>query len=260
MPQLRSTIPTKAEYDALPEAVKGFYVEKDGKFLLDADFEDVSGLKSALDKERTGRSTLEKTLKELRTQLGDADPAKARDALAKLQEMEDQNLISQGKVEELLKSRTERLVQDYEGKLKGTTEKLTATERRLAELVIDNELRKVAVVKKVQETAVEDFLERGRKVYRMVDGKAVPMRGDDVIFGKKPNEPMSMDEWADTLAPVAPHLFHGSSGGGATNHGGAPGGKARFTVTREEARNSAVVRERREAAQKAGTDLVYLDE
>lgn len=254
MPQLKTTIPTKAEFDALPDAVKGFYVEKDGKFLLDADFEDVGGLKSALDKERTGRSTLEKALKDLRTQLGDADPAKAREALAKLQEMEDQNLISQGKVEELLKSRTERLVQDYEGKLKGTSEKLTAAERRLAELVIDNELRKVATAKKVRETAVEDFLERGRKVYRMVDGKAVPMKGDDIVFGKKPNEPMSMDEWADAIVPTAPHLFEGSNGSGAQNDA-KPGPAGAHSISAEDAKDRSKYLQAREAAAKAGTEL-----
>lgn len=250
---------TKAEFDALSDAVKAFYLEKDGTYLLDADIEDVGGLKSALDKERTNRSTLEKTLADIRKQLGDTDPAKAREALAKLQELEDKKLIDEGKVEELLRSRTERLVKDYDAKLAANSEKLTAAEKRLAELVIDNELRSVGAGKKVRAEAMEDFLERGRKVYRLVDGKAVPMKGDQVVFGKKPNEPMSMDEWADSISPLAPHLFEGSSGGGASNNGGGNSGGRSHVITREQARDRAAYKQAADAAEKAGVVLQVVD-
>ena len=43
--------------DEVPEALRAFYVERDGKFVLDADgVEDVTGLKSALEKERGDRA------------------------------------------------------------------------------------------------------------------------------------------------------------------------------------------------------------
>lgn len=259
MPQLKTTLATKAELDALPEAVRGLYIEKDGKFVLDADFEDVGGLKTALEKERSNRSTLEKTLADIRKQLGDADPAKARDALKKLQELEDKQLIDQGKVEELLKARTERLVTDYDGKLKERDDALNAANKRLAELVIDNELRAVATAKKVRASAVEDFLERGRKVYRLKDGKAVPMRGDDVIFGKKPNEPMGMDEWADSITTTAPHLFEGSGGGGAANTGGGGGHSGPHTISAADARDRAKYTAAKDAATKAGQPLTIVE-
>jgi hypothetical protein len=256
MPALKSKIENKADFDALPDALRGFYLETNGTYRLDADFEDVGGLKSALEKERTSRSTLEKTLGDLKRQLGDADPAKAREAVKKLQELEDQKLISEGKLEEILKSRTERIVADYDGKIRERDEKLTAAEKRLEELVIDNELRKIAATKKVRDTAVDDFVERGRKVYRLKDGKAVPMKGEDVIFGKKPNEPMGMDEWADSLAPTAPHLFAESSGGGASNHGAGGGsGKGPHTITAEQAKDYSAYKQASEAAAKAGAQL-----
>lgn len=258
MPQLKTTL-TKPEVDALPEALRGFYIEKNGMFVLDADFEDVGGLKSALEKERTNRSTLEKTLSDLKKQLGDADPAKAREALKKLQDLEDQKLISEGKLEEILKSRTERIVADYDGKIRERDEKLTAAEKRLEELVIDNELRKVAAAKKVRDTAVDDFVERGRKVYRLKDGKAVPMKGDEIVFGKKPNEPMGMDEWADSLTPTAPHLFEGSSGGGANNGAGGGGPKGPFTISTADAKDRSKYLAANEAAKKAGQTLTIVD-
>lgn len=258
MAKLKTKI-TKAEFEALPEATRELYIEQNGTFVLDADFEDVSGLKSALDKERTTRGTLEKTLSELKKQLGDTDPAKAREALAKLQELEDKKLIDEGKVEELLRSRTERLVKDFEQKLADRDGKLTAAEKRLAELVIDNELRAVGASKKVRAEAMEDFLERGRKVYRLVDGKAVPMQGDQVVFGKKPNEPMSMDEWADSLTPKAPHLFEGSSGGGANNSGGGGGPRGPHTISKEDAKDRHKYAAASAAAAKAGQSLEIVE-
>ncbi|MGA2263471.1 MAG: hypothetical protein ABSH28_18805 [Acidobacteriota bacterium] len=53
---------SKEEYDGLEEAVKKLYVEKDGEFTLDAEVEDVSGLKSALDKERSNVKKLKSDL------------------------------------------------------------------------------------------------------------------------------------------------------------------------------------------------------
>ena len=50
--------------DGLDEGTKGLYAEKDGKYRLDVEgIEDTSGLKSALEKERTARRELEKRAK-----------------------------------------------------------------------------------------------------------------------------------------------------------------------------------------------------
>lgn len=260
MPQLKTTLATKAELDALPEALRGLYVERDGKFLLDADFEDVGGLKSALEKERTTRANTEKALADIRKALGDTDPVKARDALKKLQDLEEKGLIDQGKFEELLRARTERLAADYDAKLKERDDKLTAAEKRLAELVIDNELRAVATTKKVRASAVDDFLRRGREVYKLKDGKAVPLAADgSVVFGKKANEPMSMEEWADSITGSAAHLFEGSSGGGASNSGGSGGAGGPHTISAADARDRSKYQAAKDAATKAGQTLTIVE-
>ena len=50
--------------DGLDDGVKSLYAEKDGKYRLDVEgIEDTSGLKSALEKERTARRELEKRAK-----------------------------------------------------------------------------------------------------------------------------------------------------------------------------------------------------
>lgn len=259
MPQLKIALASKAEVDALPEALRGLYIEKDGKFVLDADVEDVGGLKSALGKERTSRETLEKTLADLRKALGDADPVKAREAYDTLLKLDDGKLLSEGKHEEWLTARTKRMREDFEGKLKETGDKLTTAEKRLAELVIDNELRAVASTKKVRDTAVDDFLERGRKVYKLVDGKAVPHKADGTVEYGKDGKAMSMAEWADGIVTAAPHLFEGSSGGGAQNGGAGGRGGGAHTITREQARDRTAYKAASDAAAKAGAQLQVVD-
>lgn len=80
-------IVTKLEDE--PEALREHYAEKDGKFVLSVDpvdgfaLEDVSGLKSALGAERTERERLQTQVVKFK----DIDPDKAREALAKLEEL-----------------------------------------------------------------------------------------------------------------------------------------------------------------------------
>jgi hypothetical protein len=75
--------------DLVPEDARGFYKEADGKFILDVEsvdgfaLEDVSGLKNTLGKEMTLRKKLEKDVIKFK----DIDPDKARDALARLEEL-----------------------------------------------------------------------------------------------------------------------------------------------------------------------------
>ncbi len=75
--------------DAAPEALRDAYVERDGKFFLNVvskegfALEDVSGLKTALGKERTRADNLEKTSAKFK----DIDPDKARAALTELEEL-----------------------------------------------------------------------------------------------------------------------------------------------------------------------------
>lgn len=84
----------KAIIDKLDDVAEGFrseYVEKDGKFYLDVtavdgfELDNVASLKTALGRERTAKSELEKQVIKFK----DLDPDRAREALAKLEEFEN---------------------------------------------------------------------------------------------------------------------------------------------------------------------------
>lgn len=73
------------------------------------------------------------------------------------------------------------------------------------------------------EHALDDFLERGTKVFHYEDGRVVA-KGEDgapLYNPDKPSEPLSPAAWAAGLADKAPHLFKSNSGGGAGGGGGS---------------------------------------
>lgn len=124
--------------DDAPEAVRSEYEERDGKFYLSVEpvggyaLEDVTGLKTALGKERTTREQLEKTVVKFK----DLDPDRARTALAELEELKkldptaEADKIANTKFEaaksQLLEKHGQEIGQRDEriGKLTGSVDKL----------------------------------------------------------------------------------------------------------------------------------------
>ena len=99
-------------------SLHGLYEQKDGKYHLKLDGDVVP--KSKLAEFRDNNISLNdemKTLKEQLANFSDIDPAKAKEAMQKLQDMQDKKLIDSGQIDELLKARTERMQADFDGKI-----------------------------------------------------------------------------------------------------------------------------------------------
>jgi hypothetical protein len=263
---LKTIIETKSDLDALPEPVRQFYAEKDGKYILETD-QDVSGLRSALDKERTTAQNLDKEIKKLKSQVekyNGVDPDKAREALQKISQLEEKQLIDAGKIDEVVEQRVAAMKTDYEGKISAYDRSLKEKEQeaqnlnaQLSTLLIDGAITEAAIAAGVKKSAIPDVILRGRQIYKLQDGKPVPMHGDEIIYGKNPREPMPIAEWVGTLAKDADHLFEGSGGGGAqnkTNQNTNSG--STVTISREQARDPQAYKAARDAAEKAGKQLV----
>lgn len=205
------------DINAVPEALRGFYTEQDGKFTLTVD-----GLvpKTKLDEFRQNNINLAQERDALKQQFDGIDPKTARELLAKAQAEKDKILIDAGKVDELLAQRVDAMRKDFETQLSGETNKGKKLQAQLESLLIDGAIRDAAVRAGVRASAIEDVLLRGRTVFKLVDGKAVPMQGDQPIFGKT-GDAMGMDEWVSGLATNATHLFEPNRGGGAA--GGSSG-------------------------------------
>lgn len=201
--------------NAVPVAMHEFYVEQDGKFALA-----VEGLvpKEKLDEFRENNIKIIKERDELRQKFDGIDPQIARELITKVQKEKDKKLVEAGQIEELVAQRVEAMRADYEAKLQGENTKSLGLQTKLESLLIDGALRDAASRAGVRASAVEDVLLRGRALFKLQDGKALPVQGDDVLYGKT-GEPVTMDEWLGSLTSHAPHLFEANKGAGAT--GGA---------------------------------------
>lgn len=216
--------------DGIDEAHKGLYEKgEDGKYHLSVEgVEDVSGLKSALQKERDAV----KELKAKYAKYDGIDPTKAQEALEKLREIEEKErlirekeLIDKGELEKVIENRTKLMQQDHNEQIKKLTERaenaekgLEATKMQLATAVIERGIADaVGEVGQARKGAMIDIIQRGRSTWTLDDnGKPVALNADGTtIYGKDGKAPISMKEWAENLLEQAPHLFEESKGGGA---------------------------------------------
>lgn len=209
--------------DKIPEALKNEYIKgEDGKFRLNVTgVEDVSGLKSALQKERDAV----KELKAKYAAYDGIDPAKAQEALEKLRKIEEQELLSKGELEKVVENRTALMKQDHAEQVKKLTERAEKAETDaanvktlLASALIENGIADaIAEVGQPRKGAMIDIIQRAKQSWKLDEsGKPVALNSDGTtVYGKDGKAPISMKEWAENLLEQAPHLFEESRGGGA---------------------------------------------
>ena len=202
--------------DSIPEAHRSFYIaDGAGKFKLDAEgIEDVSGLKSALEKERIERRDAKAALEKYK----DIDPVKYQAMLEQQRAIDEKKLIEAGKVDELVENRVQSMKEKYENDIKSLSTEGATLKGRLEKLLIDTEVQREAV-SSIVPTAMDDVVMRARAVFKIVDGHAVPMRDEKIVYGEDGVTPITVKEWLAGLAKAAPHLFKQSQGGGAGNGG-----------------------------------------
>jgi len=249
--------------DGLPEGVAGLYTEASNGtgFQLNVDGlpgDPSDGLKSALDKERSARREADRTVAQLNKQFEGLDAEAARDALLKINELESQDLLGEGKFDEAVAKRTERMKAEYESQVGELTGKVKGLTGQLEEVLIDNAIRTAATESGVLSSAVEDAILAGQRVFKLVDGKPTPVNADgQVVFGKDGSSPMSITEWIGERKSDKPHWYGDSSGGGASDSAGAENGAV--TITREQAKDVALYRAAKEKAAEQGVPFRVTD-
>ena len=220
--------------DEIPEELRQFYVEAEDGFVLDADD---SELKGKVNEFRSNNRELYKENEKLKQQMEkfkDVDPEKYQEALKaqeKLEEMNEKNLLDEGKFEEAIQQRTERMRQDYEGRLQAMQEKVEALngerdnfKNRLTETVVDSTIQQaVSNVASPRKGAMQDILSRARQLWTVdEEGNPVPLEGGKVKYGTDGDGPMTPEEWAQLQLEQAPYLFESNEGGGGHGNEGVP--------------------------------------
>lgn len=163
---------------------------------------------------------------------GDLD--QAAELLKKFGSDEELKLFKEGKVDDLVKKRTDQMIKRHQQDVEAWQQKLAQREQRekmlmqrLQSATVDRELAEAAAKAGVHKTAIADVLARGRGVFQLEeqgeDLRIVPKDGQgQIIFAADGKTALTPEAWLETLKQEAPHFFPGSSGGGAT--GGPKGG------------------------------------
>jgi hypothetical protein len=183
--------------DDIPEGLKDYYQESDGKYVLK-----VEGVvpKEKVDEFRNKNIELVKKLEKYK----DIDPEKYKQTLEALKEEREKALLKDGKIEELIKLKTEPLT----SQLTQTAEQAKKYREMLEKTYVEAEVSKaVSAMAVPRPGAMQDIMLRARQAITL--GEDGQLKGD-------------VNEFAKQLLKDAPYLFEQSSGGGAS--GGSGGG------------------------------------
>lgn len=231
--------------DSIDESARSFYVEADGKYRLDVDgLEDTSGLKSALEKERTASKDAKRKLAEaeqFQKQFEGIDIEAVKGLLTKASQDEETKLIAEGKLDQVFERRTERLRGELDKSIKAEQEARTKAEARAKALesrALGDVIRGAAIEAGAEKSALDDFILRGSAIWALDEnGNPVAQQDGETIYGKDGKTPLTPKEWAESLRESAPHLFPRAQGAGTPGGGSnAPGAKKRSQMTPAEVR------------------------
>ncbi|NYT67969.1 hypothetical protein [Pusillimonas noertemannii] len=209
-----------------------------GKEALD---QAVTGLKSK-NQELLGTIKTTKTeLEQFKTQFDGLDIESVKALLSKASTDEETRLLAEGKIDEVISKRTERLRNDYDKQLnaeKSRADKAEAFANQFKDKVLSDSIREAASKAGALPEAAEDIILRARGTFQLNEhGEPVAVDKDgETIYGKDGKTPLSPLEWAESLRENAPHLWPRVQGAGKTgDDGGKATGKKRSDMSAEEA-------------------------
>ena len=188
-------------------------------------------IRAAVDEEVAGLKETNKNLKEEKRSLTarlrvweglDAERVKA--VMDRLELDEDARLIAEGRTDEVLVRRGERLVREQateleerEKRIGALEEQLRTRDEQLARRVVDDQIRAAATSSGLLPTAVEDALFRGRQVFSLdEDGEAVARDAAGAVLpSMNGGTRLTPAEWLEAMREIAPHWWPKSTGANA---------------------------------------------
>lgn len=261
-------MPVKQVFDKkedAPEWLRSSLLEQDGKFVFEAELPaETAGLKSALQKEREGKSAAEKALKvfegidaeEARRLKTDADKAESERHKSKGDwDAREQQLRTQ------LAADLQKRADQYTAELKTRDERITKLQASLEKNLIEAQATAaIAAAKGAPELLMPHVMrsvkvveENGEFVARVVDASGQPrianVKGDPFTIANLVEEMKANQIYGRAFDAS------GAGGSGANNGTGLITGRT-HTLTREQAKDPATYRAAKDAATKAGSQLV----
>ncbi|HEU5071086.1 MAG TPA: hypothetical protein VFV96_11840 [Verrucomicrobiae bacterium] len=202
--------------EEIPPEQAGFYVERDGAFVLDAE-----GVvdKAKHEEFRQNNIALANQLKRFEG----IDPDVVRQLADEKRKLEEAAQLKAGEVDKVIDARLKTARADWDKQHGVVVAERDALHGRLTAIQIDQAVVSEATKRGLRPTAIPDITARARMTFKLVDGVPQAFDGDKVRTGKDGVSPMTLAEWVDVLVSDAPHLFEANAGGGAagSSSGGA---------------------------------------
>jgi hypothetical protein len=208
---------TKAEFDALADALKEHYKAIGEDYILQGEgIEDVTGLKSAFEKEKKERKRLAGEAEKYK----DLDPEKARAALLKLQELDDKELVDKGEYDRVL-AKKEKEWKDERVTLE---QQITERNARLDRFELINPVRDAALKAGVLADDIDIVLSHTSPRFKLNDKRKVVVLDKD----GDPTE-LTLDKYfGEVYKQEHPKFYQATNAGGSgatQTNGGKNGGR-----------------------------------
>lgn len=234
--------------DVVPEAVRGFYQETDGKFILQVEpvdgyaLEDVQGLKTTLGKEMTLRKKLEKDV----VRFKDIDPEKAREALSRLEELG--NLDPAKEADKIANTKFEaakaQLLDKHKGEIEAREGKIGSLTKTIESLLIDANATAAIAEAKGSVELLLPHVQKHTRVREAEGGKylvEVVDKDGNARIGNAKGDPMTISDLVQEMrrSDAFGRAFEGSGQSGSGKQpgnggGGMPQAKRRSEMSEKE--------------------------
>lgn len=204
---------------------------------------EVNGLK-AKNSELLGKI---KEFADFKKQFDGIDPEKYRKIIPLFEQNEEAQLIADGKIDDVIKRRTEKMQAEYEGRV-NTAHKHNETlqqqvetyKARLAELTIDKAVIAEMTAAGALPSAIEDAVLHAHRIFKLEDDGSVVARDKDGNLLKSDKGVLDIKTWVDMQRTAKEHWFGKAQGVGAKGSGNTAGaGLKRSTMTVAEKVNYA---------------------
>lgn len=224
------------------------------------------GLAKNRDDLKAEKKELQEKLSAFQNQWDGLDAKKVKETLALIEKNEDVKLLAEGKNEEVLQKRTQRLTEEHDRVVQGLNkqiEDLTSQnlgfQNQIKTLRVEGEVRQAAVEQGLIPSAVDDALTRANSLFKVDEsGNLVAQEsGGSVVMGKDGRAPLTPAEWLEDMRPKASHWWPAPAGAGAQGGGGTP--SQPHTLSREAARDRKTYLEAKAKAEAAGQKLSIVE-
>lgn len=210
--------------DDVPKEVEQFYVESNGKWVLDCDeivpMSRVTELNTKINEFRQNNKTLSDKLKEYEGKKV-ITPEEHDELVRKAKELEEKGHKPE-EIEKLVEARVEKMrktsaaeVENHKRAKEASEQKMGRYRTQLQSQRVQSELAAVlSDIAVPSKGAMPDIYARAQGVWQFDDDdNLVAMKDGAEVMGKD-GSPLTMKEFAADLISSAPHLFEKSQGGG----------------------------------------------